>query len=589
MNIAIFNSYPYHYEVFGFFIYYCFINRFNLTIFTTLDNNFGWIDFYYLYFKEKDYYYKIRDYKELSSELIYFMDKVIIITDDDQNFPKILFLKNQDKFIHITHKMKRLQNNIIPIFPFDGLDIYQNYVIPVFPIDLGPTGFKKKTDGRFRILMIGDAYMNKNYRNQHIEFIWVHRNKKNLNCIQEFTESNTFQLLNLLKQSNFLLYPDEKGHINGLSMSGLLPLAISTCTPIIFQSQRVPTIMGLKNYIIHERIDSSLIEKMKKFRYDYTQHAQIRQKILLYNFKNLNAHFPIERIKNLSSHYKGWIHFVWISDDPSEIIPKRYLPNIQTFKNINPQAKIKIWNKGDILKLLTDKRYLDFFEKLSHNLHRADFSKYLIMYFFGGLYCDLDFFCIYNLYGLIHDKDIAFFFEPREHALESKYSFFISNGFLFCKGKKNKVYLEIIEDVITNFNNRIKFTDEAWKITGRLVLTELYYKGIIPKNTIYESHYILPILKRNEFSNEKLQNVHTISFVYTLWKKGHSIKDKEELDQSLEFYITHPDTYVDTSKKRLKKINFKFLFIFKFFFIFILFSIVLYFILSRAARSTVPV
>jgi len=32
-NIAIFNSFPFHYEMFGYIIFYCYANKYNLLIF----------------------------------------------------------------------------------------------------------------------------------------------------------------------------------------------------------------------------------------------------------------------------------------------------------------------------------------------------------------------------------------------------------------------------------------------------------------------------------------------------------------------------------------------------------------------------
>jgi len=82
---------------------------------------------------------------------------------------------------------------------------------------------------------------------------------------------------------------------------------------------------------------------LKKFRYDYAQHLQVRHKMVQQSMKHLDNYLGVDKIKNMSlPQYEGLIHFMWISDNPSEIVPQRYLPYIQTFKNMNPKAKIKI-------------------------------------------------------------------------------------------------------------------------------------------------------------------------------------------------------------------------------------------------------
>jgi len=171
------------------------------------------------------------------------------------------------------------------------------------------------------------------------------------------------------------------------------------------------------------------------------------------------------------------------------------------------------------------------------------------MYLFGGLYCDLDFFCVHNLYNLFYDKDVAFFFEPREHA---KLKDLVSNGILFSKNTHHKVFKNILQDVMMNYDQRLKLSNEACQITGPLVLAEMYYKGTIPKMSIYDSYHILPISDTGKLTKEKLQNMKKMSFVYTLWKEGHwDLKNekKSNVDQSLQYYITYPERYEDVSKK----------------------------------------
>lgn len=571
MNIAIFNSFTFHYEVFGFFIYYCFINKYNLTIFTTLKDNYGWIDFYYLYFKERDYFYKVYDYQELSHELLYLMDKVIVTTDDDSKVPKRLVSQNPKKFIFIGHDKKRMKDNYIPIFPFDGLAKFDNYVMPVFPIDIIRQNIQIKSF-KFKILLVGDAYnLKKIIANAHIEYLWVHRKNQNHNQIKEYIKSHTFRLINLLKQSDFVLYPDDHSH--GKTMSGLLPLAISTCTPIIFKNDKIPKIIGLKNYILHEGDDSTLIEKMKKFKYDNDQYKEVRAKIIRQNIKNLNIYIQnIQKIQNISLFsYEGLIHFIWIGEDSSEVIPERYLSNVQTFKNMNPKAKIMIWNNENILKLLNDKRYLEYYKNLPKHIYKSDFSRFLIIYLFGGLYCDLDFLCVYNLYDMLHDKDVALFFEPNE---QTKLPYLINIGVLYSKNKNNEIFLTIVEDMIHNNNNAVYST-------GQIILSKLYDRGLIPKEIIYDSHYIIPFLREKKFSKEKLLNMDKISFVYTLTKEGHWDLDKEKqfgLDKKLEYYITHPDEYFDTTtiNKSSKK---KYIIIVFIVLLFIFLSIIIYWII----------
>jgi mannosyltransferase OCH1-like enzyme len=551
-NIAIFNSFHGHFEVMGFFIYYCYINKYNLTIFTTMNKNYGWIDFYYVYFKDLNYFFKTRNFEEFNKEQLYFLDKVIITTEHDKNKPQKLITDYPQKFIFICHIPKRMKDHYIPIFPFKGLSKFKNFVMPVFPINI--ESLNLQSHRKFKILLVGDGYDPKLITpHDEIEYTWISRHDNKIHSnVKKYHKASTFRLMNELKKCDFLFYPhgwhQTLTHFHAESMSGLLPLAISTCKPIIFQSERVPSIIGMKNCIIHK--NSDLVEKLKKFRYDYSKHLELRNQILEHNLTILDLQMNQTKNMEYLSQYGGNIHFIWISDDISEKIPIRYLPNIQTFQNFNPKAKIKIWNRQDIKRLLTDKKYENFFEKLPTNLHRADFSRMLIIYLFGGIYSDLDFYCVHNLYDLFHDKEIAFFFEPMKHAKQVHLKNLVCSGFFYSREKKNPILKIVIEDMIHHFEKRYQLhPGNSFYTLGPYVLSELYNKKIIQNNIIYESHYIIPILDTIKFSDEKQKNMEKISFVYTIWKEGHWDLEKDnsliisKVVHNLQYYIENPEQY----------------------------------------------
>ena len=59
-KIAIFNSFPFHYEMFGYIIYYCYLNRYSLTIYTEHVNVMGWFVFYNKLFNNSESKYELK-------------------------------------------------------------------------------------------------------------------------------------------------------------------------------------------------------------------------------------------------------------------------------------------------------------------------------------------------------------------------------------------------------------------------------------------------------------------------------------------------------------------------------------------------
>ena len=80
-KIGIFNSFPFHYEMFGFILNYAQNNNIEVDIFTNQNNNLGWMDFY----REKFNNFNIIDFNifegNTNDYFLYFLS-----TDDDPAF-----------------------------------------------------------------------------------------------------------------------------------------------------------------------------------------------------------------------------------------------------------------------------------------------------------------------------------------------------------------------------------------------------------------------------------------------------------------------------------------------------------------------
>ncbi len=83
MNIAIFNGFNFHYEMFGYIIYFCKISNHNLTIYCHQINDLGYFNFYNAEFN--DYSIQYKNLELFENEKINF-DFIFLITDDDPYF-----------------------------------------------------------------------------------------------------------------------------------------------------------------------------------------------------------------------------------------------------------------------------------------------------------------------------------------------------------------------------------------------------------------------------------------------------------------------------------------------------------------------
>lgn len=253
-NIAIFNSFPFHYEMFGYIIEYCQKYNHNLTIFTNFEKDLGWLDFYKNHFKT--YHFEITDifkYKELQE----IFDITFITTDDDYKFMSEWI---NDKCIVVDHtSIIRRPKYKHRIGTRSFINNYRDWAIPCYKV------FEKidKTnllEPDIHIAIIGgnnsnnsnnNIYnydlINKIYSEKHIHLHVISRNAlsfdknfvKELINITIYDKIETTHLFDILKKCDYMLtdFTFNNDYINGTSISGNIPLAFSTLTPLIISKQ----------------------------------------------------------------------------------------------------------------------------------------------------------------------------------------------------------------------------------------------------------------------------------------------------------------------------------------------------------------
>lgn len=330
-NIAIFNSFPFHYEMFGYIISFCKENNHKLTIFTNEETNLGWLEFYKTLFNDYEFNYKSIDLYEKEKEMF---DITFITTDDDRMFKKEWITSKCIVIDHYCKNRKPEYFNHLGTRPFIGN--YNDSAIPCYKI---VNTIKNKTldNNIINIAIIG---VNNDYNydtinkltsdsiiNLHIvsRGLYLFDSSKITNNIISFTYYNleATLLIELLKKCDYVLSDTtyNTDHIYGLSMSGSIPLAISTLTPLIITnvnnslykfksavefnlntSDRIILKKGIIDYnlLIEER--DQHINNLK----NYIEKTIINNNICWFNYDdNICINLP-HNINNLKSIYKNY-------------------------------------------------------------------------------------------------------------------------------------------------------------------------------------------------------------------------------------------------------------------------------------------
>lgn len=244
-KIGIFNSFPFHYEMFGFILNYAKNNNYEVDIFTNQTNTLGWLEFY----RETFDNFNIIDFNKFNGRADEYTT-FFVTTDDDTKFKsewvfdnvvcvnhyyKIRTL-NFKHYLNVANFKDSTLEYAYPCYPLiNHLDKNQNNSICI--IGGGNIHHKHnicvinrlQSNGRIKLNIFVRKICNTNISELDI-------NKFDINFIEDGTTST---MIKILKQSSYVLinYNDNQDHNNGISCSGSLQLALSMlCKPIIVDS-----------------------------------------------------------------------------------------------------------------------------------------------------------------------------------------------------------------------------------------------------------------------------------------------------------------------------------------------------------------
>ena len=83
------------------------------------------------------------------------------------------------------------------------------------------------------------------------------------------------------------------------------------------------------------------------------------------------------------------IHQIWLQG--IDVIPSKYINNIETIKQFNPDYQHIIWDEKSILEIInTNDSWKKTYFSFKHLHQKVDYARYVILWLKGGLYIDID-------------------------------------------------------------------------------------------------------------------------------------------------------------------------------------------------------
>jgi len=193
------------------------------------------------------------------------------------------------------------------------------------------------------------------------------------------------------------------------------------------------------------------------------------------------------------------IHQIWMqgfAEAPPEI--QKYM-NIN--KSLNPDFRYKFWNEAKIISLMEEHGYLETYNEFIYMHQKIDFAKYVILYYYGGIYIDGDAVCQKSITPLLEENRNYHFIVSKlncnclENYIHCNYSYCLNNGILYARPQA-KILKILIDSIHYNHvcPDKIPKMICIEQTTGPTRLTDIVVKNLNKKIKILEPEYVEPCI-----------------------------------------------------------------------------------------------
>lgn len=202
---------------------------------------------------------------------------------------------------------------------------------------------------------------------------------------------------------------------------------------------------------------------------------------ILYFYLKFNL-LHLELYNNINNNYHN-INIIqtWKNND----IPHKYLPFINKIKYLNPNSNYMFFTDNDIDKFILDKFpiYYNTYINFEFKIQKIDFFRYLAIYYYGGVYLDLDFNIFKSLKDIYHDYICKFPQELLSNSdiiLQSQNYHYLIGNYAFYAPKKHPFLKKIIDNILNKrINIKLNNNDNNYKkyiyyTTGPVMITQSY-------------------------------------------------------------------------------------------------------------------
>lgn len=451
-KIAIYNSLPFHYEMYGFILNYAKNSNKIVDIYSVKDVDIGWFDFY----QQKFDNFFIKNITDYSPDNNY--DYIFLTTDTDRDFKPHWF---NEKVVVINHDY-RIRNmyslNYINVAKFNNSSL--DYCIPCYPLCEPVQKIQNNIisiiggheiviyNTKYNIDIINKLRFN---NNNPIELHFISRtiDKNKLSSLDSrfiiYIHENisTLEMETILKNSSHILlsFCDSQNKREAHLASGSIQLAYNyLCRPII--NEYTNKFLKLKYAIEYDETSNNDIVLDEV---DFNKLEEARMQYINY--------MPIA-IENLKKNL--FIPKKIIQTWETKSFTKEFQQIINSWKIYNPDYDYVIFDKDEreeFIKKYFDKDILEAYKNIIPGAYKSDLFRYCYLYVNGGIYADIDSLCLGSLDKLmLPNINLVVAIDLNLNDMDGKHNVF--NGFI-CARPKNTIFLKCISTIVNHVKNNI--------------------------------------------------------------------------------------------------------------------------------------
>ena len=196
------------------------------------------------------------------------------------------------------------------------------------------------------------------------------------------------------------------------------------------------------------------------------------------------------------------IHQIWFDIGHGQVPP--HDDRRRTFRSMNPDAVYKLWSTSEAVRFMKMNcpHLLPMYFRLPYDINRCDLFRYILMYYEGGFYFDVDFKCLRPLAHLMNDNVLLCDEWPNSSLDET-----VHNGALYSP--QHHIFWQFVFDEIhirlkklPPIGANMRKGSEVLKLTGTALLRDVAVQsqGVrIAKNDLFcpvrthDGTFLLPL------------------------------------------------------------------------------------------------